>query len=109
MSPKLRTVYRCTECGAEHPKWAGRCDVCMEWNTLVEETAAPAPASSAARRRGGTATLAHGGSVATTSKLGVVKGSESRRWTTGLGEFDFVLGGGIVPGSMVLIGGEPGI
>ncbi|HEX6964330.1 MAG TPA: hypothetical protein VF166_00940, partial [Gemmatimonadaceae bacterium] len=34
MSPKLRTVYRCTECGAEHPKWAGRCDVCMEWNTL---------------------------------------------------------------------------
>ena len=109
MSPKLRTVYRCTECGAEHPKWAGRCDVCMEWNTLVEETAAPAPASSAARRRGGTATLSHGGSVATTAKLGVVKGSESRRWQTGLGEFDFVLGGGIVPGSMVLIGGEPGI
>jgi DNA repair protein RadA/Sms len=81
----------------------------MEWNTLVEESVAPAVATSAARRRGGVATLGHGGSVAATTALGLVKGSESRRWKTGLGEFDFVLGGGIVPGSMVLVGGEPGI
>ncbi|HEX5436897.1 MAG TPA: DNA repair protein RadA [Gemmatimonadaceae bacterium] len=109
MSPKVRTVYRCTDCGAEHPKWAGRCDVCMEWNTLVEETVSARPAATTARRRADTATLAALGSVAATTKLGAVHGSESRRWRTGLDEFDFVLGGGIVPGSMVLVGGEPGI
>ncbi|HEU4641065.1 MAG TPA: DNA repair protein RadA [Gemmatimonadaceae bacterium] len=107
--PKSRTVYRCTECGADHPKWAGRCDVCGEWNTLVEEVSAPPAATPAARRRGGRAALADGGSVAPTARLAEVHGSESRRWTTGIDEFDFVLGGGIVPGSMVLIGGEPGI
>ncbi|MGQ0712341.1 MAG: DNA repair protein RadA [Gemmatimonadaceae bacterium] len=111
MSPKVRTVYRCTECGAEHPKWAGRCDACGEWNTLVEETAARIPASKpgAARRQAGAAALGVGGSVVATSKLRDVRGSEDRRLRTGINEFDFVLGGGIVPGSMVLIGGEPGI
>ena len=63
----------------------------------------------ASRRAGGARTLAEGGSVAVTPRLRDVVGSESRRWTTGLDEFDFVLGGGIVPGSMMLIGGEPGI
>ena len=111
MSAKVRTVYRCSECGAEHPKWAGRCDVCGEWNTLVEETAARLPASKpgAARRQGGTAALGAGGSVVPTARLREVRGSEERRLRTGINEFDFVLGGGIVPGSMVLIGGEPGI
>ncbi|HUO51589.1 MAG TPA: DNA repair protein RadA [Gemmatimonadaceae bacterium] len=109
MSPKARTVYRCTECGAEHPKWAGRCDACGEWNTLAEEIAAAPAATGAARRRAGPAALADGGSVAATARLGEVQGSEARRWTTGMKEFDFVLGGGIVPGSMVLVGGEPGI
>src|SRR5919112_98020 len=110
MSPKAKTVYRCTECGADHPKWAGRCDLCGAWNSLVEETAARAvPASGASRRAGGTRTLAEGGSVAVTPRLRDVSGSEARRWKTGLDEFDFVLGGGIVPGSMILIGGEPGI
>src|SRR5436190_8653304 len=110
MSPKAKTVYRCTECGADHPKWAGRCDVCGAWNSLVEEVAVrAAPSGGASRRAGGTRTLAEGGSVAVTPRLRDVSGSESRRFKTGLDEFDFVLGGGIVPGSMILIGGEPGI
>ena len=111
MSAKARTVYRCTECGSEHPKWAGRCDTCGAWNSLVEEVAAPKSAAKggAARRAGGTTTLAAGGSVATTARLRDVAGGAERRWRTGIDEFDFVLGGGLVPGSMVLIGGEPGI
>ncbi len=112
MSAKVRTVYRCTECGAEHARWQGRCDTCGEWNTLVEETVAPKPAAkgaSAARRLAGVRGLAEGGSAAAAPKLREVRGSESERWSTGMRELDFVLGGGIVPGSMVLIGGEPGI
>src|SRR5829696_770011 len=68
-----------------------------------------APASGASRRAGGARSLAEGGSVAVTPRLREVSGSEARRWKTGIDEFDFVLGGGIVPGSMVLVGGEPGI
>src|SRR3712207_831599 len=68
-----------------------------------------APAGGAARRLGGARSLAEGGSVAPTARLRDVRGTETNRWKTGLDEFDFVLGGGIVPGSMVLIGGEPGI
>ena len=108
---KTKTAYRCTECGAEYAKWQGRCDTCGEWNTLVEEVVAPkrAAASSSARRIGGTQTLGVGGSVVATPRLRDVRGSNVDRWKTGLDEFDFVLGGGIVPGSMILIGGEPGI
>jgi DNA repair protein RadA/Sms len=111
VSPKVRTVYRCTECGAEHAKWTGRCDACGEWNTLVEEAVARVPATKAgaARRQAGAAALGVGGSVVTTARLRDVRGTEERRLRTGINEFDFVLGGGIVPGSMVLIGGEPGI
>ena len=104
MSPKARTVYRCTECGAEHAKWAGRCDTCGEWNTLVEELSGKREAG-----RGKREARRRGGPVAETPKLRDVVGSESPRWKTGLAEFDFALGGGIVPGSMILIGGEPGI
>ena len=110
MPARAKSIYRCTECGADHPKWAGRCDVCGAWNSLVEEMASKAaPTGGASRRAGGARTLAEGGSVAQTPRLREVSGSESRRWKTGLNEFDFVLGGGIVPGSMILIGGEPGI
>lgn len=112
MATKSKTVYRCSECGSEHSKWQGRCDACGEWNTLVEEIVAPrkpAAASGSARRAGGHATLAEGGSVAPTPKLRDVHGSEAKRWHSGINEFDFVLGGGLVPGSMVLVGGEPGI
>ncbi|HEX5829617.1 MAG TPA: DNA repair protein RadA [Gemmatimonadaceae bacterium] len=107
---RARTIYRCTECGADHPKWAGRCDVCGAWNTLVEEMAAPKPAArTASRRQAGAPALAEGGSVVPAIRLRDVHGSERERWTSGLREFDFVLGGGVVPGSMVLVGGEPGI
>jgi DNA repair protein RadA/Sms len=109
--PKTKTVYRCTECGAEYPRWQGRCETCGEWNTLVEEIVTPkvAVASGSSRRIAGARSLAEGGSVAATPRLRDVHGSEAKRWKTGLDEFDFVLGGGIVPGSMILIGGEPGI
>src|SRR5215467_7629927 len=108
---KVKTAYRCTECGAEHSKWQGRCDQCGEWNTLVEEIVAPRVASSnlSARRAAGARGLAEGGSVAVAPRLREVEGSRAQRWQTGLDEFDFVLGGGIVPGSMILVGGEPGI
>jgi len=100
---KARSVYRCTECGAEFPKWAGRCEQCAAWNTLSEE---PVTVAVTSKR---TAARSAAGVAATTVQLRAVTGTETHRWNTGLNEFDFVLGGGIVPGSMVLVGGEPGI
>ena len=113
MPTKARSIYRCTECGADAPKWQGRCDTCGAWNSLVEE-AAPAKVSNgraagAARRAGGASAFGEGGSVALAPRLAEVSGSEEKRLKTGIDEFDFVLGGGLVPGSMVLVGGEPGI
>jgi len=101
---RTKTVYRCTECGADFPKWAGRCESCSAWNTLAEEAAASAVPTS---KR--TAARAAVGSVGRTVQLGQVTAADTPRWFTQLNEFDFVLGGGIVPGSMVLVGGEPGI
>jgi DNA repair protein RadA/Sms len=113
VTPKARTLYRCTGCGADHPRWAGRCDACGEWNTLVEESIARTSSASAgkgaARRIGGARSLGEGGDIATPRRLADIVGDAEPRWMTGLAEFDFVLGGGIVPGSMVLVGGEPGI
>jgi len=110
---KSRSVYRCTECGAESLRWQGKCDTCGEWNTLVEEMAAPKVSASkgagAARRRAGASAFGDGGAVAPTPRLREVVGTESNRVATGIAEFDFVLGGGVVPGAMVLVGGEPGI
>ena len=108
---KTRTAYRCTECGSTYSKWQGRCDTCGEWNGLVEEVVAPKAGlgGGAARRLGGATSLASGGTVAVTAKLRDVTGSSAERRRSGIDEFDFVLGGGIVPGSMILIGGEPGI
>ena len=96
-----RSVYRCAECGHEHGKWAGRCDACGAWNTIAEE---PAPA-------GGKAAGRTGGRSADPRPMPLSDVEEARlvRWTTGIPEFDFVMGGGVVPGSMALIGGEPGI
>jgi len=96
-----RSVYRCTDCGAEHPKWAGRCDGCGAWNTLVEEPVAAHRGDRAAARTG----MADRPPV----RLADLRHETLARWQTGLGELDFVLGGGVVPGSLVLVGGEPGI
>src|SRR3989441_9235616 len=102
---KARSVFRCTECGAEQPKWAGRCDACGEWNTLVEEAV-----GRTTRRMGGSADRQIDNlSAHPPIRLSAVEGGGVGRWRTGLAEFDFVLGGGVVPGSVVLVGGEPGI
>ncbi|HET7586288.1 MAG TPA: DNA repair protein RadA [Gemmatimonadaceae bacterium] len=109
MSARVRTVHRCTECGAEYARWQGRCDVCEEWNTLVEEVAAPVARAAGPARRGDRTSGSHAVAAAATVALRDVHAAPELRWHTGIDEFDFVLGGGIVPGSMVLIGGEPGI
>jgi DNA repair protein RadA/Sms len=103
MVPRPRSVYRCADCGADHPKWAGRCDSCGAWNTLVEEVA---------DRRTGAGAGGYGrtGSASVDPvRLEDVAPDATPRLVTGLNEFDFVLGGGIVPGSLVIVGGEPGI
>src|SRR5215208_5769814 len=104
--PKSKSVYRCTECGHEHPKWVGRCEACGEWNTIAEE-----PAIERGSRAGGQRGRKAGRSspVVAPARLQHITAESLTRWRTGLNEFDFVLGGGIVPGSMILIGGEPGI
>ena len=103
---KPRSIYRCTECGHEHPKWVGRCEACGAWNAVAEEPAAPRGRAASLRGR----KAVRGGTSATTpARLKDVATAPLTRWRTGLDEFDFVLGGGIVPGSMTLIGGEPGI
>jgi DNA repair protein RadA/Sms len=90
----------CSACGHETARWAGRCPGCGEWNTIIEQPAAPAAV--APRRR------AAGIAVAPVA-LGDVAANEQERLSTGIGELDSVLGGGIVAGSLILIGGAPGI
>src|SRR5438477_8502180 len=93
------TAFTCTACGFESPRWLGRCTACGEWNTLVEEVrertakSAPRAARAAAQAR----------------PLAEIDPDGSRRIPTGSGEFDRVLGGGLVSGSLVLVGGEPGV
>jgi DNA repair protein RadA/Sms len=100
---RVKTAYFCTDCGNESPRWQGQCPACNAWNTLVEE---PTQKQRSARGRAAPA----GASLAAQPVLlGDITGSESQRWSTGLRELDFVLGGGVVPGSLVLVGGEPGI
>ncbi len=97
---KKRTVWVCRNCGAESPKWVGRCPVCGEWNTYAEETVAPATS----RRPGRKSTSAE-----PPRPLHEVTSPVRRRLHSGIGEVDRVLGGGIVPGTLILLGGEPGI
>jgi DNA repair protein RadA/Sms len=94
-----KTVYSCTECGAQSPKWQGQCPGCGAWNTLVESVAAPAP----------TRFQSVVGTRSTVRPLASIVAHERPRVPTGLDEFDRVLGGGMVPGGVVLLGGDPGI
>ncbi len=103
MAARPRSRYRCRACGAVQAKWAGQCPECGEWNTLEEEAAA-APAGPAGRSGGFT-----GLASAEVQRLGEVELAETPRFASGLSELDRVLGGGIVPGSVVLLGGDPGI
>jgi DNA repair protein RadA/Sms len=102
---KQKTVFACQECGAQSQKWLGRCAECGAWNSLVEERLTPEP-------------VAGGPDVTRRYALATAAGPQlyadidtvvAERLSTGIGEFDRVLGGGVVPGSLVLIGGEPGI
>jgi DNA repair protein RadA/Sms len=94
------TLFACSACGHESPKWHGRCPGCGEWNTLVEEMRS-APGGRSGRRAGGRALRP--------LPLAEVEAATVDRMRTGIGELDRVLGGGLVPGSLVLIGGSPGI
>src|SRR4051795_7094013 len=92
------TLFVCSQCGHDSAKWHGRCPGCGDWNTMVEERPAEsAPAAKRSRRALKPVPLAE------------VEAPAVRRLVTGIGELDRVLGGGLVPGSMVLIGGSPGI
>jgi DNA repair protein RadA/Sms len=99
---KPKTQYACASCGHASPKWLGQCPSCREWNTLHEEVAPVEPRN----RRGGFGTVERSGRPL---PLREVEASEEARLTTGIGELDRVLGGGVVPGSLVLLGGDPGI
>ena len=99
--PRSATIFACTSCGHESPKWHGRCPGCGEWNTLSEEKRASAST--------GTTTARSSGRALRPVPLGQVASPKVERLKTGIGEFDRVLGGGLVPGSLVLIGGAPGI
>src|SRR6266540_6159325 len=101
-----KVVFVCQECGSQSPKWMGRCAECGAWNSLVEERPVEASAGVAAA-----ATHRYGlMGAGTSAKLyGEVELANAVRLSTGIGEFDRVLGGGVVPGSLVLLGGEPGI
>jgi DNA repair protein RadA/Sms len=97
---KSKSIYTCTECGGQATKWQGQCPHCMAWNTLVETVAENAP------------TVNRYSALAEPSqlqRLSDVEALETPRQTTGIAEFDRVLGGGLVPGGVVLIGGDPGI
>ncbi len=99
-SAALRTVFLCSACGNDSPKWFGRCPHCGEWNTAVEET--PHASTPSTGR-------AYGAGAAVPTRLTEIETSGEERHRSGIGELDRVLGGGLVPGSLVLIGGDPGI
>ena len=98
---KAKSAYVCSECGAQSPRWQGQCPQCKEWNTLVETVLERA---STGQRRVGMA-----GAVAKLQALVALEAKEEPRIESGIGEFDRVLGGGLVAGGVVLIGGDPGI
>jgi DNA repair protein RadA/Sms len=108
MPKRPTTVYVCQECGAQSPKWLGRCVDCGAWNSFVEERAVESvgggAAAAAAWHR-----YALGGPGAGARLYADIEIEQHARVSTGIGEFDRVLGGGVVPGSLVLLGGEPGI
>jgi len=96
---KAKTLYACTECGGQSPKWQGQCPHCGVWNTLVETVAATAPVRFESVS----------GARSTVTPLASVTARATSRIPTGLEEFDRVLGGGLVPGGVILLGGDPGI
>jgi len=100
--PKVKVLYNCLECGASHPKWSGQCSDCGAWNTLEESI--PTPTSNQSSRFQG-----YSGEQAKVQNLSQISTKDEPRFKSGMNEIDRVLGGGIVPGSVILIGGDPGV
>ena len=98
---KAKSVFFCTECGNETPKWAGRCPSCGAWNTLVEQAVGDGAKAKAGGRSRALRAKAH--------PIAELDTAQEIRFPTGMGELDRVLGGGAVQGSLVLVGGAPGI
>ena len=103
--PKAKTIFYCTQCGNETPKWAGKCPACGSWNTIVEQPAEPRKKASVGQQGGGI----RGGLLNRPKPMAEVETTDELRFETGLSELDRVLGGGAVQGSLVLVGGAPGI
>ena len=103
---KVKTLFQCQQCSFTQPRWTGQCSNCQAWNSFVEETVVP----KAVTGFGKNSSLATSAATATVERLSTIKSRKKRdRITTGSEEFDRVLGGGLVAGSVVLVGGEPGI
>lgn len=100
---KVKTVFSCSECGAQLPKWAGQCPDCGAWNTLVEGV------DNKPGQSGRNAVYASLAPTAQVQSLASIEPGDTARLATGSNELDRVLGGGLVPGSVVLIGGDPGV
>ena len=99
MAKGKKSIFFCQNCGHEESKWLGQCPMCKEWNTFVEEKMTLSKTVEAAKSRGELEVVT----------LSSVSTTEDERIKTGIGELDRVLGGGIVPGSLVLVGGDPGL
>ena len=102
---KAKTLFYCTDCGNELPKWAGQCPACKAWNTIVEQPVEK-PAKRSGPVKGGSVT---GVAINRPRPMKEVETTDELRFATGMGELDRVLGGGAVKGSLVLVGGAPGI
>ena len=108
---KQRTVHTCTECGYSSPKWLGRCPECGAWGTLEESAAAVTSTAGGTKARAGISAGAPKGLAPASPAQPITKinASAAGRVTSGISELDRVLGGGVVPGSVVLLSGEPGV
>ncbi|MBQ2693300.1 MAG: DNA repair protein RadA [Clostridia bacterium] len=105
MASKMKSLFVCQNCGYENPKWYGKCPQCGEWDTMQEEVRVEQKGNTAAARAGGLG----GGTRGVAQKISEIQTVGEHRYHTGLSEFDRVLGGGIVKGSVVLLSGDPGI
>ncbi|WP_042858491.1 DNA repair protein RadA [Dickeya sp. NCPPB 3274] len=106
MAKAVKRAFVCNECGADYPRWQGQCSACHAWNTITEVRLAAASSSSRSDRFSGYA--GDSGNVSRVQKLSDISLEALPRFSTGFQEFDRVLGGGVVPGSAILIGGNPG-